>query len=138
MLHGETEIPSATRHEYASWIIEAIECGRPTSIHGNVTNNGAIENLPADGNVEVECAVGPEGVHAVRFGALPAQLAALNRTHMAVHELVVQALMEHDRDKAKYALMIDPLTAAVCSLDEIDRLFEEMWAAQRPYLQAFE
>ena len=32
----------------------------------------------------------------------------------------------------------DPLTAAVCSLDEISRLFDEMWAAERPYLKAFE
>jgi alpha-galactosidase len=57
---------------------------------------------------------------------------------MAVHELVVDALLERDRQKAKYALMIDPLTAAVCSLEEIDRLFEEMWAAERDYLGAFE
>jgi len=34
--------------------------------------------------------------------------------------------------------MIDPLTAAVCSLEEIDRLFEEMWAAERDFLQLFE
>ncbi len=138
MLSGEAEIPRAMRHEYASWIIEAIECGRVTSIHGNVTNDGAIENLPSGGCVEVECRVGPEGIQPVHFGPLPEQLAALNRAHMAVHELVVQALLERDRQKAKYALMIDPLTAAVCSLDEIDRLFEEMWAAERDYLGAFD
>jgi alpha-galactosidase len=57
---------------------------------------------------------------------------------MAVHELVVEALLERDRQKAKYALMIDPLTAAVCSLEEIDRLFEEMWDAERAYLGPFE
>jgi alpha-galactosidase len=56
---------------------------------------------------------------------------------MEVHELVVQALLQRDRRKAKYALMIDPLTAAVCSLEEIDRLFEEMWAAERDYLPGF-
>jgi alpha-galactosidase len=56
---------------------------------------------------------------------------------MAVHELVVQALLERDRQKAKYALMLDPLTAAVCSLEEIDRLFEEMWAAEQKSLHAF-
>ena len=137
MLSGEMEIPPATRHEYASWIIEAIECGRPTSFHGNVVNNGAIANLPSDGCVEVECLAGPEGVHAVRFGPLPEQLAALNRAHMAVHELVVEALLERDRQKAKLALMIDPLTAAVCSLEEIDKLFEEMWDAERDYLPGF-
>jgi len=138
MLHGETDIPKATRHEYASWIIEAIECDRPTSVHGNVVNDGAIENLPSNGCVEVECRVSAEGVQPVHFGKLPEQLAGLNRAHISVHELVVEALLERDRQKAKYALMLDPLTAAVCSLDEIDRLFEEMWAAEREFLLPFD
>jgi alpha-galactosidase/6-phospho-beta-glucosidase family protein len=54
-----------------------------------------------------------------------------------IGELVVQPLMERDRQKAKYALMLDPLTAAVCSLEEIDRLFDEMWEAERESLTAF-
>src|SRR6202521_3824972 len=45
MLRGETEIPTERSHEYASYIIEAMELGRPTSVHGNVVNDGAIENL---------------------------------------------------------------------------------------------
>ena len=56
---------------------------------------------------------------------------------MAVHQLVVEALLERDRSKAKNALMLDPLTSAVCSLEEIDRLFEEMWNAQGESLTAF-
>lgn len=47
-------------------------------------------------------------------------------------------LPERDRQKAKYALMIDPLTRAVCSLEEIDRLFEEMWTAERASLEPFD
>jgi len=137
MLRGETEIPLQRSHEYASHIIEAMEHGRTTSIHGNVVNAGAIENLP-DGCVEVECTAGPDGIRPVAFGSLPEQLAALNRSHMAVHELMVQSLLERDRRKAKYALMLDPLTAAVCSLAEIDNLFDEMWEAERPSLAAFE
>ena len=136
MLRGETPVPTERSHEYASSIVEAIELGREATIHGNVTNRGWIENLP-DGCVEVECSVDRNGIHPVTFGALPEQLAALNRSHMDVHELVVQALLERDRRKAKYALMLDPLTAAVCSLEEIDRLFEEMWAAERESLSGF-
>src|SRR5450759_610474 len=137
MLRGETPVPRERSHEYASAIIEAIELGRDATIHGNVVNKGWIDNLP-DGCVEVECRVDRGGLHPVHFGALPEQLAALNRSHMAVHELVVQALFERDRQKAKYALMLDPLTAAVCSLEEIDRLFEEMWKAERGSLTAFD
>ncbi|HSP08234.1 MAG TPA: alpha-galactosidase [Candidatus Dormibacteraeota bacterium] len=137
MLEGETPIPTERGLEYASSIIEAIEGGPVASIHGNVRNRGSIDNLP-DGCVEVECRVDGAGINPMRFGALPEQLAALNRAHMAVHELVVQALLGRDRRKAKYALMLDPLTAAVCSLEEIDRLFDEMWEAEKESLAAFD
>jgi alpha-galactosidase len=53
---------------------------------------------------------------------------------MAVHELVVEALIERDREAAKHALMLDPLTAAACSLQEISDMFDEMWEAQRSFL----
>jgi alpha-galactosidase len=137
MLRGETPVPTERGHEYASAIVEAIELGREATIHGNVVNKGSIDNLPG-GCIEVECRVDRGGLHPVHFGSLPEQLAALNRSHMAVHELVVQALMGRDRQKAKYALMLDPLTAAVCSLEEIDLLFEEMWEAERGSLTAFD
>src|SRR5207245_4463090 len=61
MLSGEAELRKATRHEYASWIIEEIACGRPTSVHGNVVNDGAIDNLPSGGCVAVGWRVRPEG-----------------------------------------------------------------------------
>jgi alpha-galactosidase len=137
MLDGKTEIPRQRSHEYASYIIEAVEKDQAVSIWGNVTNAGSIDNLPG-GCVEVECKVDGDGFHPVHFGKLPEQLAALNRTHMAVHELVVESLLEHDRTKALYALSLDPLTAAVCSLDEIEKMFGEMWEAQRPFLAPFE
>jgi alpha-galactosidase len=137
MLRGDKPVPLERSHEYGADIIEAIECGRPASIHGNVLNNGSIENLP-QGCVEVECRVDRGGVKPQHFGALPEHLAALNRTHMAVHELVVEALMEHSKQKAKYALMLDPLTAAACSPEEIDRLFEEIWTAERESLPSFD
>ena len=135
---GAAPLPEGRSHEYAADIVEAVVLGRPAFVHGNVGNAGLIDNLPSGGCVEVPCLVDRRGVQPARFGPLPEQLAALNRAHMAVHELVVQALLERDRRAALHALMLDPLTAAVCSLEEIERLFDEMWEAQRPYLRAFE
>src|SRR6266581_3216768 len=138
MLDGKTEIPRARSLEYGADIIEAAEKDKPVSIWGNVVNDGAIANLPEGGCVEVECKVDRDGFHPEPFGKIPEQLAALNRSHMAVHELVVQSLMHHDRQSALYALSIDPLTAAVCSLEEIEKMFDEMWEAQRQFLTPFE
>jgi alpha-galactosidase len=136
MLEGTADIPAGRRDEYASQLIEGVECDRPQVIYGNVRNTGLIPNLP-DGCVEVACLVDARGVQPCTFGALPEQLAGLNRAHMAVHELMVTALLERDRQAALHALMLDPLTAAVCSLDEIRAMFDEMWAAQADDLRPF-
>ena len=135
---GEQALPAERSHEYGADIVEATVLGRPAVIHGNVENAGLVDNLPRGGCVEVACLVDLNGVQGTHVGALPEQLAALNRSHMAVHELMVGALLERDRRAALYALMLDPLTAAVCSLEEIERLFDEMWEAQRPYLRLFD
>jgi alpha-galactosidase len=49
---------------------------------------------------------------------------------MYIHELMVQAVLERDRKAALHALMLDPLSAAVCSPEEIGNMFDEMWAAE--------
>jgi alpha-galactosidase len=58
----------------------------------------------------------------------------LNAAHMAVHDLVATAVLEHSAEAAFYALMLDPLTAAVCSPAEIRAMFDEMVEAQTAYL----
>jgi alpha-galactosidase len=137
MLQDETDVPLGRSHEYASDIVEALAFDRPKVIYGNVRNTGLISNLP-DGCVEVACLVDKRGVQPTHFGTLPEQLAALNRSHMAVHTLVTDALLNHDKQAACYALMLDPLTAAVCSPAEIKAMFDELWEAQRLYLQPFQ
>lgn len=135
-LAGERELSLTRSAEYATAIIEGQELGRPQVIYGNVCNTGLISNL-LDGCVEVACLVDGRGIQPTHAGALPEQLAALNRSHMAVHSLVTEALLTGDRQAAKYALLLDPLTAAVCAPAAIHDMFEELWAAQAPYLEAF-
>jgi alpha-galactosidase len=136
-LTGKETISLERSHEYASVIIEAAEKNKPAVIYGSVLNKGLIENLPSDGIVEVACMIDRNGVNPCRFGALPPQLAALNRSNMAVYELGVKAALEHDRQAALHALQLDPLTAAVCSLDEIKQMFDELFEAEREHLPGF-
>ncbi|MBL1136198.1 MAG: alpha-glucosidase/alpha-galactosidase, partial [Chloroflexi bacterium] len=58
----------------------------------------------------------------------------LDAAHIAVHDLVATAVLEQNREAAVYALMLDPLTAAVCSPAEIREMFDEMVEVQTPYL----
>jgi alpha-galactosidase len=137
MLNETRPIPFTRSHEYGSYIIEAITQHQPKVIYGNVRNTHLIDNLP-DGCVEVACLVDQNGIQPCHFGKLPEQLAALNRSHMAVHNLMCDALLTHNKEAARYALLLDPLSSAVCSPAEISALFDEMWEAEREYLQPFD
>ena len=130
--------PLSRSMEFASTIIEAETTNRPAVVYANVPNTGGlIANLPPDGVVEVACLVDGKGVQPTYFGSLAAHLATLNYQHMAFHDCVVRSVLEEDREAAEHALMIDPLTSAVCSLREIRAMFMEMVEAERDYLPAY-
>lgn len=142
LLKGEESMDWKRSWEYASWIIEAREKDSPFRIHGNVMNNhgGAgqlITNLPADGCVEVACLVDGNGVQPTRYGALPAQMAGLCASNMAMFDLGAQAAIERSVEKAVYALMLDPLTAAVCTPAQIKAMTLEMFAAEKAFLPGY-
>jgi alpha-galactosidase len=136
-LSGQEAFEFERGPEFASYIMEAIETNVPTVIYGNVLNTGLIDNLPQDGVVEVACLVDGKGVQPTHFGPLPTHLALLNQQHIAFHALVATAVLEENREAAVHALMVDPLTAAVCSLAEARQMFDEMVEAERDYLPEF-
>jgi alpha-galactosidase len=114
-----------------------VETGTLLRINGNVPNEDLITNLPAGACVEVPCLVDKGGVHPCVVGPLPPQLASLNRSNIAVQELVVKGHLERDREAIYQAMALDPLTAAVCSLDEIWKLTDDMFAANERWLTQF-
>lgn len=134
LVSGEKELTLKRSHEYAAVIIEAVFKNEPAVIYGNVKNTGLIENLPQDGIVEVACMINRNGINPCYFGRLPEHLAALNRSNMAFFELAVESVLQKDREMAMRALMMDPLTAAVCSLSEIKAMFDELYAAQKDFI----
>lgn len=137
LLSGEEKIELKRSHEYASEIIEAKEKNEPAVIHGNVFNSGLIENLPQTGVVEVPVMIDRNGLNPCYFGWLPPQCAALCQAHMSVYECTVLGILEEDKEAIYQAMMLDPLAAAVCSLDEIRQMTDEMLEAEKPYLMEF-
>jgi alpha-galactosidase len=145
LVKGEEPLPKMERSwEYASWIIEAAETNKPYRIYGNVMNTcprsgkgPLIDNLPHDGCVEVACDIDAKRIHPIRYGKLPPQMAALCDSNMRMIELAAEAAMEKSMEKAIYALMLDPLTAACCAPVEIKAMALEMFAAEREFLPGF-
>lgn len=137
LLDGTKHIRDERSHEYGSIIIESIVTGRLSKIHGNLPNIGLIDNLPEGCCVEVPCLVDGNGVLPIKVGDLPAHLAALNRTMVNVQSLIVEAALSGDPESIVHAVMLDPLTAAVCTLDQIRAMVAEMFEAQRQWLPQF-
>jgi alpha-galactosidase len=115
--------------EYASLIVHSIETGVERVIYGNVRNGGLIENLPEACCVEVPCVVDRTGVRPTHVGALPPQLAALNRTFANVCELTVRAALKGEPDHIYHAAMVDPNAAASLTLEEIEAVVDELRVA---------
>lgn len=137
LAQGTADLSTERSREYCARIIEAIETNVPIKINGNVPNHHLIDNLPQGCCVEVPCLVDGSGIQPTRVEHYPTQLAALNRTNINVQELVVEACVTGNVDAVYHAAMLDPLTAAVCTLPQIHDLVREMLTAQAQWLPQF-
>src|SRR6201994_3656502 len=120
--------------ELASEFIHALETGTERELHVNIRNGGLISSLPDDCCVEVPCLVGSDGPKPVAVGALPPQLAALNRTFLNVVELTVAAALEQSRDHVYQAALLDPNTAATLTTAQTVAMCDELFEAHRDLL----
>ena len=136
-LSDENVVDLQRGHEYAAYIINAYLGGDPFEFNGNMPNTGLIPNLPAQACVEVPVLANRRGFNPMYVGALPPQLAALNNQSIAVEEMSVEAAISGDPRLVFHAVAYDPLSAAVCSLQEIRDMVQEMLEKNADYLPQF-
>ncbi len=134
MAAGKEEISLKRGYEFASDIIEGHAFNRSRIINASVPNTGLIPNLPLNGVVEVPVLVDRRGYQPTYFGSLPEQVAALCRSNMAVYELVVEGIINKNREAIVHAMMVDPLSAAVCSPEEIRKMADELFRAEKAFI----
>ncbi len=130
-------VPENRTHEHFSYIIEGLETGRVYRGHFNVANNGCITNLPADAIVEVPGYVDRSGINIPRVGDLPLGCAAICSASINVQRLAVEAAVHGDITVLRQAVMLDPLTGAVCNTREINQMVDEMLVAQAKWLPQY-
>ena len=136
-LLGDQGLTHTRSHEYASYIMEAMETNKPYKIGGNVLNKGLITNLPANCAVEVPCLVDKSGVTPCYVGDLPEQCAAMNRTNINVQILTVEAARTLKKDYIYQAAMMDPHTASELSIDDIVAMCDDLIAGHEGWLPAY-
>lgn len=137
-LINDVNVEHKRSHEYASYIMEAIETNVPYKIGGNVMNTGGlIANLPREACVEVPCLVDRSGVNPTYVGNLPPQCAALNRTNINTQLLTIEAAMTGKKEHIYHAAMLDPHTAAELSMDDIIAMCDDLIEAHGDWLPKF-
>ena len=129
--------PEKRSTEHGSYIIEGLETGRVYRGHFNLMNNGAITNLPDECVVEVPCYVDGNGISVPKVGDLPLGCAAICSQSVWVQKLAVEAAVAGDIQLLRQAAMMDPLTGAVCTPDEIIQMVDEMLVADEKWLPQY-
>ena len=113
--------------------VAAVLRSRPTYIV-NVANQGAITNLPATAEVEVEAVTDSSGVRPVVMGEAPTLLKALLEKRFVWHELVADAAVTGDRTKALQAMLIDEMAIIP---EKARSMLDELLKASRDLLPQF-
>ncbi len=131
LLSGKKEFDINPSDEYAVQIINAIETNAALSANLNVINHGLIDTLPPESCVEVPCLVDGAGITPCKIENYPEQLAGLNRGMINFQMMGAEGAVSFDKRKIFQAIALDPLTAAVCSLDEIEDMTNELFASLR-------
>ncbi len=123
--------------EYASYIMDAVTNNNEVTINGNVMNDGYIDNLPSNCCVEVPCLINSKGNQPQKTGRLPEHLAALMRTNINVQILTAEAALTNKKEHIYHAAMLDPLTGANLSIDEIYAMVDRLIEAHGNYLPKY-
>lgn len=124
--------------EYASNIFNAIfGDGAPYFFNANLKNRNYITNVEEGVCVEVPVVATRNGIAPVQQVTLPYHLSVMVNHSAKLEELAVQAALEGDAQKVFQAILFDPLTSAVCSMEEIHNMVQEMLEKNAEYLTYF-
>jgi alpha-galactosidase len=117
--------------------MDAITNNNEDTINANIMNDGYIDNLPSNSCVEVPCLINSKGYHPKKIGKLPEHLAALMRTNINVQILTAEAAITKKREHIYHAALLDPLTAANLTIDEIYSMTDKLIEAHGNYLPKY-
>ena len=128
------EVELERGHEYAAYIINAMEGGTPFKFNGNVPNKNLVDNLPTDACVEVPVWASKRGLEPVAVGPLPVSAAPLTNLYSQIEEMAVEGILTGNKRLIYQAVAYSPLTAAVMSLAEAQEMVDELFAVNEAFL----
>jgi alpha-galactosidase len=100
----------------------------------NLPNTGLVENLPAEGVVEVPALVGPFGVNGISVGRIPDGIASLIAPRVYEQQLITEAAVSGSYRTALQAMISDPLVPTV---ELAEKILDELLEAQSEHLPEY-
>ncbi len=96
-----------------------------SELHLNMTNNGAVPNLPADANLELTCHMTPRGMQPIAFEPLSPYALGVLMPLVCLNQLSMKAAVEKDKQAFLEALLLDPLLQ---EFHTVTKLADKLWA----------
>ncbi len=128
------QLPKPVVGEGTISLMETLAAGQKAICIANIANQGAIPNLPADAEVEIQAVVDSCGARPVYMGPAPRVLKGILEKRFAWHELVADAAAKGDRNAALQALLTDEMAILP---DQAKAMLDELLEASRPLLPQF-
>lgn len=124
--------------EYASNIFNAVfGDGTPYFFNANLRNDHYITNVQSGACVEVPVIATKKGIHVTNRVTLPDPISLMVDHSARIEELAVKGAIEGNPDYIFQAILFDPLTASVCSMEEIYEMTQEMLRENKDFLSYF-
>jgi len=121
---GQEEIKVAPSGEYAIDIISAMKNGRKTELlAANISNNEALERVPQEHFVEVPVQVSRQGLSPTKRFQLPRAIVSMLNSHLDKFQLLVDGILEKEKDLIVQAIALDPLTPSPEKAEKILDIF---------------
>jgi len=133
---GSEEIPAQRSRETAADIIAAGALGREFVDVVNLPNQGQVSNLPSGAVVETLGVINSLGFRPLAAGPLPDGILGLVLPHVLNQEMIVQAGLTGDWDRAFMALANDPACSHL-TWPQIEKMGTALLRANRRYLPQF-
>lgn len=134
--HGELDLKRG--EEYAANIFNAVlGDNTPFPFNANIRNHGHVTNIDEGACVEIPALATKDGIIPQGIHTLPQHLSVLVNNTAKIEELAVRGALEGNPELIFQACLFDPLTASVCSMEEIHSMVRELFAMNAPYLDYF-
>ena len=126
MARGEKEINIRPSMEYAIDIISAIENNkRIRLLAANIPNEGSVKGISQESIVEVPIEVSRSGISPAGKFRIPRSIMNILNFHLEKYEVMVDGIIERNKDLVVQAIALDPLTPSPAKAEMILKKFLE-------------